>query len=71
MLLSEYKTQELVEELQKREGVKVHQTGVRASVRVRSDEPAIVQVVKSREGDSEHLREGGRQCRKVKYLSAT
>jgi len=54
MLLSEYKTKELVEELMKREGVKVHQTGVRASVKVRSDEPAIVLVVKSCKGDDEH-----------------
>ncbi len=55
MLLSEYKTKELVEELMKREGVKVHQTGVHASVKVRFDEPAIVLVVKSCEGDDGSL----------------
>ncbi len=54
MLLSECKTKDLVDELMKREGVKVHQTGVRASVKVRSDEPAIVLVVKSGEASDKH-----------------
>lgn len=45
MNLEEYTTQQLVEELKKRDGVETHTIGPCASITVTADGPAIVCVV--------------------------